>query len=142
MDIKVGIIGDLIIDKFKYFKSVRLSPEGPAPVVIEKGRDLCAGGAGNLATSIANLGLKTSFYYALSNDEASSIKKNIDEVFKDTMISKENNKYDKLTVGIKELADKLEATKVKINIINEVNKNIQSNMDVVPYSPNFTKSTL
>ena len=43
------------------------------------------------------------------------------------MISKENNKYDKLTVGIKELADKLEATKVKINIINEVNKNIQSN---------------
>jgi len=36
-------------------------------------------------------------------------------------------KYDKLTVGIKELADKLEATKVKINIINEVNQNIQSN---------------
>ena len=43
------------------------------------------------------------------------------------MISKENKKYDKLTVGLKELADKLEATKVKINIINEVNKNIQSN---------------
>ena len=43
------------------------------------------------------------------------------------MISKENKKYEKLTVGIKELADKLEATKVKINIINEVNQNIQSN---------------
>ena len=43
------------------------------------------------------------------------------------MLSNENKKYEKLTVGIKELADKLEATKVKINVINEVNKNIQSN---------------
>ena len=33
MSVRIGIIGDLIIDKFKYFKSVRLSPEGPAPVV-------------------------------------------------------------------------------------------------------------
>lgn len=61
------------------------------------------------------------------NEDCPTCQQHIDEVFKDTMISKENNKYDKLTVGIKELADKLEATKVKINIINEVNKNIQSN---------------
>ena len=87
MDIKVGIIGDLIIDKFKYFKSVRLSPEGPAPVVKEEGRALCAGGAGNLATSISNLSLKTNFYFALSNGESSSIKKNINEVFKEIDIS-------------------------------------------------------
>ena len=61
------------------------------------------------------------------NEDCPTCQQHIDEVFKDTMISKENNKYDKLTVGIKELADKLEATKVKINVINEVNKNIQSN---------------
>ena len=61
------------------------------------------------------------------NEDCPTCQQHIDEVFKDTMISKENNKHDKLTVGLKELADKLEATKVKINIINEVNKNIQSN---------------
>ena len=61
------------------------------------------------------------------NEDCPTCQQHIDEVFKDTMISKENNKYDKLTVGIKELADKLEATKVKINVINEVNQNIQSN---------------
>ena len=61
------------------------------------------------------------------NEDCPTCQQHIDEVFKDTMISKENNKYDKLTVGIKELADKLEATKVKINAINEVNQNIQSN---------------
>ena len=61
------------------------------------------------------------------NEDCPTCQQHIDEVFKNTMISKENNKYDKLTVGIKELADKLEATKVKINAINEVNQNIQSN---------------
>ena len=61
------------------------------------------------------------------NEDCPTCQQHIDEDYKDTMLSKENKKYDKLTVGIKELADKLEATKVKINIINEVNKNIQSN---------------
>ena len=61
------------------------------------------------------------------NEDCPTCQQHIDEDYKDTMISKESKKYEKLTVGIKELADKLEATKVKINIINEVNKNIQSN---------------
>ena len=61
------------------------------------------------------------------NEDCPTCQQHIDEDFKDTMISKENKKYEKLTIGIKELADKLEATKVKINIINEVNQNIQSN---------------
>ena len=61
------------------------------------------------------------------NEDCPTCQQHIDEDYKDTMISKENKKYEKLTVGIKELADKLEATKVKINIINEVNQNIQAN---------------
>ena len=61
------------------------------------------------------------------NEDCPTCQQHIDEDHKDTMLSKENKKYKKLTVGIKELADKLEATKVKINIINEVNQNIQSN---------------
>ena len=61
------------------------------------------------------------------NEDCPVCQQHIDEVYKDTMISRENEKSDKLTVGIKELADKLEATKVKISVINEVNQNIQSN---------------
>jgi DNA repair exonuclease SbcCD ATPase subunit len=61
------------------------------------------------------------------NEDCPTCQQHIDEDHKDTMLSNENKKYEKLTVGIKELADKLEATKVKINVINEVNKNIQSN---------------
>ena len=61
------------------------------------------------------------------NEDCPVCQQHIDGIYKETMISRENGKSDKLTVGLKELADKLEATKVKINIINEVNKNIQSN---------------
>ena len=61
------------------------------------------------------------------NEDCPVCQQHIDGIYKETMISRENSKSDKLIVGIKELADKLEATKVKINIINEVNKNIQSN---------------
>ena len=61
------------------------------------------------------------------NEDCPTCQQHIDEDFKDTMISKENEKYDKLTTALKELADKLDATKVQINIIDEVNKNIQSN---------------
>ena len=61
------------------------------------------------------------------NEDCPVCQQHIDKNYKETMITRENDKSDKLTVGIKELADKLEATKVKINIINEVNKNIQSN---------------
>ena len=61
------------------------------------------------------------------NEDCPVCQQHIDGIYKETMISRENSKSDKLIVGMKELADKLEATKVKINIINEVNKNIQSN---------------
>ena len=43
------------------------------------------------------------------------------------MISKEDSKAEKIVSGMKELVDELNATETKINIINEVNKNIQSN---------------
>ena len=35
MNKRVALIGDLILDKFINYKSLRLSPEGPAPVVVQ-----------------------------------------------------------------------------------------------------------
>ena len=81
MDIKVAILGDLIIDKFKYFNSVRLSPEGPAPVVRETGRSMMPGGAGNLSCSISNMELETNFYYPINVRESLKSKKSIQNIF-------------------------------------------------------------
>ena len=61
------------------------------------------------------------------NEDCPTCQQHIDEVFKSTMISKENSKAEKIVSGMKELVDELNATETKINIINEVNRNIQSN---------------
>ena len=53
----VGLFGDVIIDKYKYYHALKLSPEGPAPIVRLSSESLSLGGAGNVAISIANLGL-------------------------------------------------------------------------------------
>ena len=54
---KIGIIGDVIIDKYKYFKATKLSPEGPAPIVKALSESVALGGAANVAISLANLGI-------------------------------------------------------------------------------------
>ena len=51
---KIGIFGDLIIDKYQYYKAVKLSPEGPAPIVKSLSKSKAIGGAGNVAISISN----------------------------------------------------------------------------------------
>ncbi len=66
---QVGIIGDVILDKYKYFKAIRLSPEGPAPVVRFISQSLSLGGAANVALSIANLGLNIELNYAEAAEE-------------------------------------------------------------------------
>ena len=71
MGLKIALIGDLIIDEFINFNSLRLSPEGPAPVVKREKSFKTIGGAGNVALSLSNLGLNFSFYYPSTKFEKS-----------------------------------------------------------------------
>ncbi len=65
------------------------------------------------------------------NEDCPTCQQHIDEVFKTTMITKENDKKDKLVDGIKDLMDELEATKIKMEKIDEINKSIQNkNVDI------------
>ena len=71
----IGIIGDVVIDKYKYYKAIRLSPEGPAPIVKSLSNSLAIGGAGNVAISLSNLGLDVDLYFLQSfteRDESTS----------------------------------------------------------------------
>ena len=73
----VAVIGDLIIDKFLYFESTRLSPEGPGPIVRKIDERTSAGGAGNVAISLSNLGFKVDLIYQQpSLDDFLHLKKN------------------------------------------------------------------
>ena len=66
-----------------------------------------------------------------NNEDCPVCRQHIDETFKETMISNESAKYEKISSGLKDIVDEIEATKVKIQTIDAVNKSIQSkNVDV------------
>lgn len=68
---KVLIIGDIIIDKYIYGTSTRLSPEAPVPVVTQKRIEETIGGAGLVYENLKSLGVDVDLY---DTGEESSIK--------------------------------------------------------------------
>lgn len=66
--LKVLVIGDLVMDIYMKGESFRLSPEGPVPVVTISSREEIPGGAANAAINLKALGAQVSFL-ALSGDD-------------------------------------------------------------------------
>jgi D-beta-D-heptose 7-phosphate kinase/D-beta-D-heptose 1-phosphate adenosyltransferase len=72
---RVLVIGDLMLDRYWYGTTSRISPEAPVPVVHVKNDEQRAGGAGNVALNISALGGKVSVMGFVGNDEpAESLK--------------------------------------------------------------------
>ena len=55
-NIKVGIVGDVMLDTYMWGHVERISPEAPVPVVSLDKKELRIGGAGNVALNIQSLG--------------------------------------------------------------------------------------
>ena len=55
-NLRVLIIGDVMIDSYIFGKVERISPEAPIPVVNVKRKEIRLGGAGNVAMNIKSLG--------------------------------------------------------------------------------------
>ncbi|MEO6069582.1 MAG: bifunctional ADP-heptose synthase [Chitinophagaceae bacterium] len=56
--IKVGVIGDVMLDTYMWGIVERISPEAPVPVVTLQKREQRVGGAGNVALNLQSLGAK------------------------------------------------------------------------------------
>ena len=61
------------------------------------------------------------------NEDCPTCQQHIDEIFKSDMVNVKRGEADKLSRGMADLKDELDATKAKVTIINEVSQNIQSN---------------
>jgi rfaE bifunctional protein kinase chain/domain len=55
---RVGVIGDMMLDTYLWGHVERISPEAPVPVVSLERREYRIGGAGNVALNLASLGAK------------------------------------------------------------------------------------
>lgn len=83
-DLRIAVIGDVMVDRYFYGEVKRISPEAPVPVNHVKKIDSVLGGAANVAANLANLGCKVFVGGVTGDDENRQIleglleKENID----------------------------------------------------------------
>src|SRR2546428_12909524 len=66
---RIGVLGDLMLDRYLWGTASRLSPEAAVPVVDFVEQSECLGGAGNVAANIAALGARVEAFGVTGNDE-------------------------------------------------------------------------
>jgi len=67
---QMGVLGDLMLDRYLWGTASRLSPEAAVPVVDLVGQNECLGGGGNVAANLAALGAKVEGFGVVGGDEA------------------------------------------------------------------------
>jgi rfaE bifunctional protein kinase chain/domain len=68
-EIKVGVIGDVMLDTYMWGHVERISPEAPVPIVSLDSKELRIGGAGNVALNLQSLGAQSFVLSVTGKDE-------------------------------------------------------------------------
>ncbi len=68
-DARVLVVGDIILDRYVHGDTSRISPEAPVPVVLVKLTEDRPGGACNVASNIASLGLQVNLAGITGDDQ-------------------------------------------------------------------------
>ncbi len=66
---RLGVVGDVMLDRYVWGKAGRLSPEAPVPVVEYAGERDVPGGAGNVAANLVALGAAAVPFGVVGGDE-------------------------------------------------------------------------
>ena len=59
---RIGVLGDLMLDRYLWGTDTKLSPEAPVPVVELEKQEQFLGGAGNVAANLAGLGVRVEVF--------------------------------------------------------------------------------
>ena len=81
--LKVGVIGDVMLDTYIWGKVDRISPEAPVPVVSLDHKEQRIGGAGNVAINCSSLGAKVFLLGITGNDDEAG---QLEQLLKENMI--------------------------------------------------------
>ena len=68
-DMRIAVLGDLMLDVYFWGEANRISPEAPVPVVDVKRITRCLGGAGNVMSNVVTLGGSSLAFGMVGNDE-------------------------------------------------------------------------
>jgi rfaE bifunctional protein kinase chain/domain len=70
--LRMGVLGDLMLDRYLWGTAARLSPEAAVPVVDFAEQSECLGGAGNVAANLAAIGARIEAFGVIGEDEPGS----------------------------------------------------------------------
>src|SRR5213076_2734441 len=84
---RIGVLGDMMLDRYLWGTASRLSPEAAVPVVDFVEQNECLGGAGNVAANIAALGARVELFSVTgpqkaekgNDDSAAALRKRLGE---------------------------------------------------------------
>jgi D-glycero-beta-D-manno-heptose-7-phosphate kinase len=71
---RIGVLGDLMLDRYVWGTATRLSPEAAVPVVDFDAQSECLGGAGNVAANIAALGARVQAFGVVGAEKSANTK--------------------------------------------------------------------
>jgi D-glycero-beta-D-manno-heptose-7-phosphate kinase len=71
--VRIGVIGDMMLDTYWWGNVERISPEAPVPVVTVGRKEYRIGGAGNVALNLASLGAPVSVFSIIGDDDDGQI---------------------------------------------------------------------
>ena len=71
--VRIGVIGDMMLDTYWWGNVERISPEAPVPVVTVDRKEYRIGGAGNVALNLASLGAPVSVFSVIGEDDDGQI---------------------------------------------------------------------
>lgn len=79
-DLKILVVGDIMLDRYWMGEVTRISPEAPVPVISVNDQTERIGGAGNVATNLKALGVSTGLISVVGNDQSGrALSKLLDE---------------------------------------------------------------
>jgi rfaE bifunctional protein kinase chain/domain len=100
--LKIGVIGDVMLDTYMWGAVERISPEAPVPVVSLNRKDYRIGGAGNVALNCSSLGAEVYIISVTGKDEDA---KKLKDLFR------ENNIH---TTYLLESAERITTNKTRV----------------------------
>jgi rfaE bifunctional protein kinase chain/domain len=71
-NIRLLVVGDVMLDRYWFGEVERISPEAPVPVVHVRREEFRLGGAANVALNVASLGGRTTLMSVVGDDEAAA----------------------------------------------------------------------
>ncbi len=69
---RIIVVGDVMLDQYWHGTADRISREAPIPVVVIRGEDHKLGGASNVASNLAALGVDVSLYGIIGTDQTAT----------------------------------------------------------------------